>query len=83
APVVDLQVHYVRPLAVGDTATVEVRYLDSPAAKLCFEYEIRRDSDGEVVATGSSVQVFVDAQGELCLALPDFYRQWRERWLKR
>lgn len=83
APVVDLQVHYLRSLGIDDTAIVEVRYIDSPAAKLCFEYEIRREADGEVVATGSSVQVFLDPAGELCLLWPDFYRQWRERWLDR
>ena len=83
APLVDLQIHYLRPLTLEDTATVEIRYLDTPAAKLCFAYDIRRDSDHLTVAQGSSIQVFVDPQGELSLNLPEFYQQWRKRWLNR
>ncbi|MCM1168341.1 MAG: acyl-CoA thioesterase [Bacteroides sp.] len=83
APIVDLQLQYLRPLTVGDTATVEIRYIDTPAAKICFEYTIRRDSDGEVAARGSSMQVFVDTDGELSLTVPPFLTQWRERWLKK
>lgn len=83
APIVDLQLQYIRPLTVGDTATVEIRYIDTVAAKLCFEYTIRRDSDGEVAVTGSSMQVFVDSAGELSLTVPPFLAQWRKKWLKK
>lgn len=82
APIVDLQLQYLRPLTINDTATVEVRYIETEAAKLCFEYEIRRDADGEVAARGSSVQVFVDAQGTMCLNTPEFYQTWKKQWLK-
>lgn len=83
APIVDLQLQYLRPLTIGETATVEVRYIGTEAAKLCFEYEIRRNADGEVAARGSSVQVFVDADGIMCLANPPFYEEWKRRWLKK
>lgn len=83
APIVDLQLQYLRPLTVNDTATVEIRYIETAAAKLCFEYEIRRDRDGEVAARGSSVQVFVDSDGNMCLQKPQFYEEWERRWLKR
>ena len=46
APIVDLQLQYVSPLTVNDIAVIETRFIDSPAAKLCFEYIIRRKSDG-------------------------------------
>lgn len=81
APIVDLQVQYISPLTVGDTATVETRFIDTAAAKLCFEYEIRRDSDGALVARGSTMQVFVDSQGDMYLNNPDFYNEWKQRWL--
>lgn len=81
APIVELQVRYLRPLTLGDTATVEIRHIDTPAAKLIFDYLIRRDTDREIVATGRSVQVFIDPSGELSLTQPDFYHQWRTRWL--
>lgn len=81
APIVDLQLHYLRPLALNDEATIEVRYLKDEAAKLRFDYIVRRKRDGEIAAVGSSVQVFVDANGDLSLNTPLFYEQWKERWL--
>lgn len=81
APIVDLQLQYLAPLKVNDVALIETRYIDTPAAKLCFEYVIRRESDGCVVAKGSSVQVFVDGNGDMCLNNPPFFEQWKERWL--
>lgn len=83
APIVDLQVQYIAPLTVNDTATVETRYIASDAAKLCFEYTVRRDRDGVVVARGSSMQVFVEAGGEMSLNTPAFYEAWKQKWLKR
>lgn len=82
APVVDARLQFKSPLRVNDVATVETRYIDSEAAKICFEYTIRRQSDGEVVATGSTMQVFVDHDYELILLQPDFFAEWRKRWIK-
>ena len=61
-------------------ASVETRYIATEAAKICFEYTIRSGTDGEIVAEGSSTQVFLDARGELQLLAPEFYRKWKERW---
>lgn len=83
APIVDLQLQYLRPLSINDTATVEIRYIETESAKLCFEYEIRKNSDGEIVARGRSVQVFIDAMGSLCLTNPAFYEEWKNKWLNR
>lgn len=83
APIVDLQLQYLRPLSINETAIVEIRYIETEAAKLCFEYEIRRNTDNEIAARGSSVQVFVDAEGNMCLNNPPFYEEWKKKWLKR
>ena len=80
APIVELQLQYKKPLRVNDTAVVETRYIATEAAKICFEYTIRSGTDGEIVAEGSSTQVFLDARGELQLLAPEFYRKWKERW---
>ena len=82
APIVDMHLQYLRPLTVGDSAVVETRYIDSPAAKLCYEYIIRRCSDGEIAVRGTTTQVFLDSNGELCLTLPPFVEEWKKRWLK-
>lgn len=79
-PIVDVQLQYKSPLRVNDSASVEVRYIDTEAAKICFEYIIRDDKDGRVVATGSTTQVFLDAEGELQLLSPVFYNEWKKRW---
>lgn len=83
APIVDLQLQYVSPLTVNDVAMIETRFIECPAAKLCFEYIIRRQSDGALVARGSSVQVFLDKSGNMCLNNPDFYEDWKNKWLKK
>ena len=70
APIVELHLQYRKPLKVNDTAVVETRYIATEAAKVCFE----------VVAEGSSTQVFLDSRGELQLLAPEFYRKWKERW---
>ena len=83
APIVDLQLQYVSPLTVNDVAIIETRYIDTVAAKLTFEYIIRRERDGELVARGSSVQVFVDAEGNMELNVPTFFENWKRKWLKK
>lgn len=83
APIVDLQLQYISPLTVNDVAVIEVRYIDTVAAKLCFEYIIRRKSDGALVAKGSSVQVFIETSGNMELNTPTFFAEWKERWLKK
>lgn len=80
-PMVDLNIRYKQSLKYGESAIVETRYILTDAAKILFEYIIFRESDGEVVATGSSTQVFVNIQTELLeLNNPDFYIAWKEKW---
>ncbi|MFR9650624.1 MAG: acyl-CoA thioesterase [Rikenellaceae bacterium] len=82
APMVEMELKYKYPLRCNDTATVETRYVESEAAKIIFEYVIRRDSDGVVVATGLSTQVFIDPDGTLQLNSPEFYQNWKARWIE-
>lgn len=80
-PMVDLNIRYKQSLKYGESAIVETRYIRTDAAKILFEYIIFRESDGEVVATGSSTQVFVNIQTEMLeLNNPDFYIAWKEKW---
>ncbi len=81
APIVDMHLQYLRPLTIGDEAVIQTRYIKTEAAKICFEYEIR-NSQGEVVTRGSTIQVFVDVEGNLSLNNPEFYEEWKKKWLK-
>lgn len=83
APIVDLQLQFLSPLSINDIAIVETRYIDQPAAKICFEYIIRRKDNGSIVAKGTSVQVFVDINGEMSLNCPSFFEEWKKKWLKK
>lgn len=80
-PIVDLNIQYKQSLKYGESAVIETRYIRTEAAKIHFEYTIFRESDKAVVATGSSIQVFVNSATELLeLNNPDFYKAWKERW---
>lgn len=83
APMVDMQLQYLLPLTVNDIAVIETRFIETPAAKLCFEYIIRRKSDGALVARGRSVQVFVNADGNMELNNPAFFEEWKAKWLRK
>ncbi len=80
APVVDLHVSYKLPLIYGDTAIVETKYIYTPAAKIHFEYNIYRESDGELAASGYSIQVFLDPDGALEWNNPEFFLNWQRKW---
>ncbi len=80
APMVDMTLQYKKSLRYGDSVIVETRFIDNKAAKICFEYILRRESDGEIVATGTSVQVFCDQQGDLQLLAPEFFNKWKSQW---
>ena len=85
APVAQLHLDYLAPARLGDTLEVSARLFKSDAAKLELEYEVRRQSDHELLAAGSSLQVFTTREGELMLSLPPFmlerYRIWESLWI--
>jgi acyl-CoA thioester hydrolase len=85
-PVVELRVNYLAPARLDDVLIVRTRLLRSEAAKLEFEYELRREGgDQQLLATAGTVQVFTSPQGELLLRWPAFMeerlRAWEETWI--
>lgn len=79
-PIVDLTCQFKQSLSFGEEAIVETRYIACEAAKIQFEYTIYRLTDKSVVATGSTIQVFVNLNKELELTNPLFYLEWKEQW---
>lgn len=77
-PVVKSSCEHRLPLRYGDVATIKSIYVDSPAAKMIFRYEIYNPK-GQLVCTGETVQVFVEMDGELSLLIPEFFRQWKKK----
>ena len=82
APVVNLTIDYKQSLKCGDVAVVETRYLPTEGAKLILEYVIYRKSDMAVMATAQTTQMFMTADGEVQYTDPDFFVEWKRRWLK-
>ncbi|HKZ38660.1 MAG TPA: acyl-CoA thioesterase [Chryseolinea sp.] len=79
-PIVKMECDFKKPLRYGDTMIVETSYMNMRAAKLKFNYRIFDNQDGTEVASGSSLQVFVDAKTfELQLTVPDFFEAWRKK----
>jgi len=78
APLVNLDFSYKKPLAYGDKAIVEVYYKPTEAAKICFDYKIYNAADKSLIATGKSIQVFLDKNYVLVWTNPDFYYEWKK-----
>jgi len=78
-PLVKIVCDYKRSLIYGDIATIETRFVNSNAAKIVFEYTIFRNNSSEIVATGKSIQVFVNEAKELLFDLPEFFSDWKRK----
>ena len=77
-PVVSVQCDFKRSLRYGDRVIVETKFIPCEAAKLKFNFRLFNAATGELVATGSSVQVFLDKKDSvLQLANPPFFEDWK------
>ncbi|MDR0763324.1 MAG: acyl-CoA thioesterase [Bacteroidales bacterium] len=82
APLVELNVEYLKSLGYHDEVIVETRYIPCEAAKIIFEYHLYLASDNSLVARGSTVQACVDAStGDLQLNSPEFYLKWKQQYI--
>jgi acyl-CoA thioester hydrolase len=79
-PVVSVQCDFKRSLRYGDRVIVETRFIPTDAAKLKFTYRLFKAGTNELVATGSSVQVFLSKNDSvLQLANPPFFEDWKKK----
>jgi acyl-CoA thioester hydrolase len=78
APLVELHFEYKHPLKYKDKAKIEITYRNTDAAKIVFDYKIFSLPENKLVATGYSVQVFLDKNFQLVWELPEFMRKWKE-----
>ncbi|MBN2668285.1 MAG: acyl-CoA thioesterase [Bacteroidales bacterium] len=77
-PIVNLNIDYKKHLNFGDEIIVETEYIYSPAAKVIFDYRIYSAKTNELMAEGSTTQVFIQPEsGELLLFEPEFYTRWK------
>lgn len=79
APLVELHFDYKKPLQYQESAKVVITYRPSDAAKLIFDYAIYSLKTNELVATGYSVQVFLDRNHQLSFVTPEFFLDWKRK----
>ncbi len=80
APLVDLTFHYRQPIRYGMKPRIDIIYRPTEAAKVVFDYEIRNTEDESIIATGRSIQVFMDKDYRLVWDNPPFYLEWKKKW---
>jgi acyl-CoA thioester hydrolase len=82
APVVRLQIEYLRPARHGDVLRVRVAHVPGSEPSLDLLYEIANPA-GELLAVAETVQVFIDAGGAPFLSPPPqveaFFAEIRRR----
>ena len=80
APLVEMNFQWKKPIRYGMRPRIDIVYRPTVAAKVVFDYEIHDTADESLIATGHSVQVFMDKDYQLVLYSPKFYEEWQKRW---
>ncbi len=79
-PIRQINIEYIEPLFFEDDIEIEAILHWSEAARINFEYIIRKN--GNSVCVGYTVQLMLDENLELLLAPPPFYLDFMEKWKK-
>jgi acyl-CoA thioester hydrolase len=79
APLVHVELDFLRPARFDQTLRVAARMHEPAGARIDFSYAID-DVEGRPLAQGWSVQLFTDTKGELVLTRPRFFDEFLERW---
>lgn len=82
APIVEQTIQYKKPIRYGMRPRIDIIYRPTEAAKIIFDYEIHDPDTDELMASGHSVQVFMDKNYQLMWTNPDFYAEWKKRVLQ-
>ena len=81
SPLVSLDFKYKNPLIYGESVRIEIEYVNTESAKICFNYKIFNTKNNVLSTVGSSVQVFLDKEYRLVYYTPDFYEEWKKKYL--
>lgn len=79
APLIELHINYKKPLTYKQKARVNIRFRNTKTAKIIFDYEIYDIADNSLIATGYSVQVFLDKTFQLVWSTPAFFEAWKRK----
>ena len=56
---------------------ITITYQPTEAAKIIFDYAIKDANSGQLLASGRTVQVFMDLDNQLVWQSPQFYLDWK------
>jgi acyl-CoA thioester hydrolase len=70
--VVEAVVRYQRSAVFDDVLLVSTRATDCGRARFTFRYEIRRETDDALIASGHTVHACIDATSMKAVRLPDW-----------
>ncbi len=80
-PIVNIQCDYKRFLRYGDRIIIETTYEPCGPPKINFKYRLLNAATGEVIVTGSTLQVFLSKDNlVLQLANPQFFEDWKTKY---
>lgn len=79
APIVSLHIDYMTPLTFDDRITIEATLHWCTAMRLNFEFNVF-NGQGTKAASGYSVQVLTDLQGNMLFVAPDWIERFRRKW---
>lgn len=83
APLVELEFHYHKPIVYGMRPRIKIAYHPTDSAKIVFDYKILDTTDGSMLTSGRSTQVFMDKEYKIVLYNPPFYEKWKKKWLSK
>ena len=76
-PIVKSDINHKASVYYGQQVRVKAILEEHPAAKIVFKYIVTNLNTGEVAATGSTTQVFLNIKDNLLeLVKPSFYAEW-------
>ncbi len=78
-PIRKLHVDYLKPLSYPENASIEALLHFSEAARIDYEF-IVRGGDGDISATGYTVQMILDLERRPLIVPPPFLAAIREKW---
>ncbi len=78
APLVELHFNYKKPIRYQDKIKIIITFRPTEAAKIIFDYEIFHLETNELMATGHTVQVFLDTNYQLVWETPPFFNEWKK-----
>ena len=70
-PVFELNLKYHKPVTFHENIRVKTRLREMPNVKIIFDYEVFNEA-GDLVTTGSTILVFMDAKSRRPIRCPQF-----------